>query len=102
MTADRLTLALLARISAARTDAELADLYGEAIGLDVTFEAWMARRAALDRAIAGPPDLAAEARRHSIALASIALVRRVDAREAASWTFGRDARLGASRPRARS
>lgn len=102
MTADRSTLAILARIAAARTSAELADLYGDAIALDVTFDAWTARQSALEGSVEGPPDLAAEARRHAIALASIALGRRVAPREAAAWTFGRDARLRPDRSRSRS
>lgn len=97
MTLDRATNATLARIAAAKSPDDLADLYGEAIAHDVTFEAWTARRTALEGSVDGAPDLAAEARRHAIALASIAAGRRVAAREAAAWTFGRDARIAPER-----
>lgn len=97
MSVDRATNATLARIAAAKSAAELSDLYGEAIARDVTFEAWAARRTALEGSVDGAPDLASEARRHAIALASIAAGRRVSAREAAAWTFGRDARIAPER-----
>jgi hypothetical protein len=100
--ADRPTLAVLARIAAAKSLAELAEVQPDAYGLDVTWEAWCRRSEALTGRTAEVPDLAAEARRHAMALASIALGRRVAAREAAAWIFGRDARLAPDRSRSRS
>jgi hypothetical protein len=95
--ADRPTLVVLARIAGTKSPAELAQVQPDAYGLDVTWDAWCRRSEALAGRSAGQPDLAAEARRHAIALASTAMGRPVSAREAAAWTFGRDARIAPDR-----